>query len=553
MAKKNDGELIFLPLGGSGEIGMNLNLYGYGDQWLMVDCGVTFGDDATPGFDVMMPDPAFIVERREKLVGMVLTHGHEDHIGAVAHIWPQLRCPIFATKFTAELLRSKLAAAGLTKDAKITEIPLSGSFEVGAFALEFVTLTHSILEPNAVIIRTPVGTIVHTGDWKLDPDPLVGGVSDIDALRRAGDEGVLAVIGDSTNALVDGDSVSEAEVAASLREVIGRYKGRVTVACFASNVARLHSIVKAAQAHDRTVALVGRSLWRITEAARATGYLDDLPDFITEHDVGYLPNDKVLLICTGSQGEPRAALARIARGDHPEIRFGANDTVIFSSRIIPGNELSIGRLQNMLASQGVTIVDEKSEFIHVSGHPNRGDLEQMYAWVRPQIAVPVHGEFRHMAAHAKLALSCQVPFAPTISNGDVLRLAPGQPEIIDTVKTGRLAVDGGKLIPIDGGIARGRRQMMWNGSATASLALDEDGRMIGRAKLAAPGLIGETADDGAFTDEILDAIEDWVDTLPAKKRNDDKLIEEYIRRKLRRLFRDELGKRPPTTIHVMRV
>ena len=546
-------ELIFVPLGGSGEIGMNLNLYAIDDQWLMIDCGVTFGDDTTPGIDVMMPDPQFIVERRDKLAGLVLTHAHEDHVGAVPYLWPELRCPVYATPFTAAVLHRKLTEVGLDDEVEVHEIELSGRFQVGPFDLELVTLTHSILEPNAVIIRTTAGTVLHTGDWKLDPEPLIGETTDIDALTRVGEEGVLAVVGDSTNALVEGESVSEAEVAKSLIEVIGRYEGRVAVACFASNVARLQSIARAAAAHGRDVALIGRSLWRITEAARSTGYLADMPEFLTEHDVGYLPDDKVLMICTGSQGEPRAALARMARGEHPAITLGPNDTVIFSSRIIPGNELPISRLQNQLIELGATIVDERSEFVHVSGHPNKGDLERMYQWVRPHIAVPVHGEHRHMAAHAKLALSCQVPHAPTVRNGDMLRLAPGAPEIVDTVESGRLALDGKALIKLDGDVARGRRQMMWNGSVTATLVLDDRGELLARPQISAPGLLDGGAADRELAEQAIDALEDWLADLARAKRTDDDLLAEFMRRKLRRFFRDERGKRPPTSVHVVRV
>ncbi|HET6223250.1 MAG TPA: ribonuclease J, partial [Dongiaceae bacterium] len=424
-------EVLFLALGGAGEIGMNLNLYGHAGKWLMIDLGVTFGDDATPGIEVIMPDIGFIEERRRDLAGLVLTHAHEDHIGAVPYLWPRLGCPIFATPFTASLVREKLREVGLAQAAPITEIPMSGRFSVGPFELELVTLTHSIPEPNAVVIRTKFGTLLHTGDWKLDPEPLVGPLADEAALRRLGDEGVLAMICDSTNALVHGQSGSEGEVRESLQELVGRLPGRIAVACFASNVARVETIARVAAAHDRQVALVGRSLWRITEAARENGYLADIPPFITEHDIGYLPRDKALLICTGSQGEPRSALARIARDDHPTVSLEKGDTVIFSSRIIPGNERSIGELQNGLVRLGVEIITERDHFVHVSGHPARDELLAMYQWVRPRIAIPVHGEARHLRAHARLAESGQVGQALVIENGDVVRLAPGPAEVVD--------------------------------------------------------------------------------------------------------------------------
>ncbi|HLB80253.1 MAG TPA: ribonuclease J, partial [Dongiaceae bacterium] len=394
-------ELLFLPLGGTGEIGMNLNLYGHAGKWLMIDLGITFGDDTTPGIEVIMPDPGFIAERRADLAGLVLTHAHEDHIGAVPYLWPRLRCPIFATPFTAALLRRKLRDAGLQDQAPITEVPMSGRFAVGPFELELITLTHSIPEPNAVVVRTPLGTVLHTGDWKLDPEPLVGPLADEVALRRLGEEGVLAMVCDSTNALVAGESGSEAAVRESLGRLVGRLTQRVAIACFASNVARLETGAWVAAAHDRHAGLVGRSLWRIDAAARETGYFADLPPFVREHDVAYLPREKVLMLCTGSQGEPRSALARIARGDHPGVTLEPGDAAIFSSRIIPGNERAIGRLQNDLARMGVEVVTERDHFVHVSGHPAQGELAAMYQWVRPRVAVPVHGEARHLRAHAR--------------------------------------------------------------------------------------------------------------------------------------------------------
>src|SRR5882757_4912786 len=402
-------ELVFLPLGGAGEIGMNLSLYGFGGEWLMVDCGVTFGGDAMPGLDVIMPDPGFIAERSDRLAGLVVTHGHEDHIGAIPYLWKRFRCPVYATPFARALLYEKLVEAGLQHEIPITEVPLSGKFTVGLFEIELITLTHSIPEPNAVVIRTPLGAILHTGDWKLDPAPLVGEISDEVALRRLGEEGVLAMVCDSTNALRPGHSGSEATVREALIDLVGRYDRRVAVACFASNVARLESIAAAAVANDREVALVGRSLWRIYKAARDTGYLRNTPPFLSEDEAAAVPRDKILLVCTGSQGEPRAALSRIAQGDHPHVKLDSDDAVIFSSRIIPGNERAIGRLQNKLAKAGVVIVTEHDHFVHVSGHPAQDELAKMYQMVRPRIAVPVHGETRHLMAQARLAEQCQVP------------------------------------------------------------------------------------------------------------------------------------------------
>ncbi|MEQ8949056.1 ribonuclease J, partial [Parvibaculum sp.] len=371
-------ELVFLPLGGSGEIGMNLNLYGYGPEderrWIMVDLGVTFGDDRTPGVDVIMADPAFIEERRDELLGIVLTHAHEDHIGAVAHIWPRLRCPVYATPFTAAMVRGKLIEAGIEAEVPMNIIPLGHRFDLGPFDIELVTLTHSILEPNALAIRTPLGLVLHTGDWKIDPDPVLGDDMDIARLTAIGDEGVRAIVCDSTNVFSPGTSGSEADVAASLTELLKTCEGRVAVTTFASNVARLESIIRAADACGRHPVLVGRGMHRVTAAAREAGYLTDLPELVSENNAGYLPRDKVLFVCTGSQGEPRAALARIAEDNHPHIVLEKGDTAIFSSRVIPGNETLIFDLQNLLATRGIRVITDKDQFVHVAGQPCRDEL-----------------------------------------------------------------------------------------------------------------------------------------------------------------------------------
>jgi ribonuclease J len=546
------GELLFCALGGAGEIGMNLNLYGYAGKWLMIDLGVTFGDDRTPGIEIIMPDIGFIEERRRDLVGLVLTHGHEDHIGAVPYLWPRLRCPIYATPFTAALVRNKLREVEGGDEADITEIPMSGRFKLKPFELELVTLTHSIPEPNAVVIRTPAGTLLHTGDWKLDPEPLVGEVTDEAALRRLGDEGILAMICDSTNALVHGTSGSEGSVRDSLGDLVGRLSGRVAVACFASNVARVESIARIAIAHDRQVALVGRSLWRIAEAARENGYLKGLPPFITEHDIGYLPREKVLLICTGSQGEPRSALARIAREEHPNVELEKGDTVVFSSRIIPGNERSIGELQNKLVKLGVEVVTERDHFVHVSGHPARDELVAMYQWVRPNIAIPVHGEARHLAAHARLAESCQVSQTLVIENGDIVRLAPGPAAIVDQAPTGRLGLDGKVLIPLDGTVMRARHRATWSGAAVATLVLDKAGKLKADPQVTVQGLLDPELDAESL-DDVAAAVRSAVAALSGADRDDDAVVKEAARLAVRRTLHASHGKKPVTDVHVVRV
>jgi len=549
---RDPNALFFVPLGGAGEIGMNLNAYGYAGDWLIIDCGVTFGDDSQPWLEVVMPDPGFIVDQRDRLLGIVATHAHEDHIGAIPYLWTRLRCPVWATPFTASLLRAKLVEAGLADRVKINVVPMSGRFTIGPFDLELITLTHSIPEPNAVALRTPVGTILHTGDWKFDPDPLIGPTADVAALRRLGDEGVLALIGDSTNALRAGSSGSEAELRRSLTELIGRYDARVAVACFASNVARLETVARAAAAHGRDVALIGRSLWRIDKAARENGYLADLPRFLTEDEAGYVPRDRIVLICTGSQGEPRSALARIARDDHPSIVLETGDVVIFSSRIIPGNEKAINRLQNALVRLGVEIVTEEDHFVHVSGHPARDELVRMYQMVRPKIAVPVHGEARHLIAHAELARECQVQQPLVIQNGDVVRLTGTGAAVIDEVPVGRLASDGKGLLPLDGAALRDRRRVTFNGTAVATLVLDRPGRFVAPPAVSLIGVVEPRVAENAMPD-LRDGIERVLDELPAGLRRDDEAVRDAVQRALRRTLNERFGKRPLVEIHLVRI
>jgi ribonuclease J len=546
-------ELLFLPLGGAEEIGMNLNLYGYAGKWLIVDCGVTFGDDTTPGVELILPDPAWIAERRKDLVGIIATHAHEDHIGAIPYLWPQLRCPIYATPFTAAVLRRKLQEQDLARQAEIRSIPVSGSFRIPPFDLELVHLTHSIPEPMAVAIKTPAGIVLHTGDWKFDPDPLIGPVADEAALRRLGDQGVLALVGDSTNVFVPGEAGSEADVRKNLEHVVGRYSGRVVIACFASNVARLESIAKAAQAHDRHAALVGRSLWRMYEAAKESGYLLDIPPFVSEHDAGFLPRDKVVMICTGSQGEPRSALSRIASGTHPHVTLEAGDVAVFSSRNIPGNERAIGRLQNQLSKLGVEIVTTAEEAgVHVSGHPARDELARMYHWVRPRIAIPVHGEARHVAEHARLARECQVPQALELENGAMVRLAPGPATIIEHVTAGKLALDGSKLVPLDGSAMRQRRKLMTHGIAVVTLVLGRGGKLEVDPVVSLQGVVeGDDAQSiiASAADSVAAAIED----LGKAERKDDEAVREAARIAVRRRINAEVGKKPQTEVHVVRI
>jgi ribonuclease J len=543
------GDFAFLPLGGTGEIGMNLNLYRYGGKWLAVDCGIGFGGAENPEVEVMMPDPGFIVERRDKLVGLVITHAHEDHIGAVAWLWPQLRCPIFATPFAAAVLRRKLAEAQLLGQVKLTVIPTGGAFDLPPFGLRFLRVAHSIPEAQALVITTPAGIVLHTGDWKLDPEPLVGPPTDEAGLAALGDQGVLAMICDSTNAMVEGHSGSEADVRRSLSVLIRSLRGRVAVTCFASNVARVESLALAARDAGRQVALVGRSLRNLDAAARSCGYLRDLPPFLSEDDVGSVPDDNLLILITGSQGEARAALARVALDTHPRVVLGEGDTVIFSSRMIPGNERAIGTVQDNLVRRGVILMTDVDHLVHVSGHPARDELRRLYRLVRPRYAVPVHGEWRHLAAHADLARDAgAIPLL--LEDGDLLSLSSNRPEVIESVPVGRLVLDGNRLVPFTGGVLAARRRMLFNGVVLASLVVDDAGRLRGTPKVSAPGLFEpEDPETARIAAEFAAALAD----VPAASRRDDAALEEVARAALRRALGKRLGKRPLVDVHLLRV
>ena len=545
-------ELLFLPLGGTGEIGMNLNLYGHDGAWLMVDLGITFAGQSLPGVDVLMPDSAFIEDRSDRLAGLILTHAHEDHIGAVPYLWPLLRCPIYATAFTAELVRGKLAEAGLLEEAEVTVVPLSGQFKVGPFDIELITLTHSIPEPNALVIRCAAGTVLHTGDWKLDETPLVGESYDRARLQALAKENVRAMVCDSTNALVAGAIGSEADVRDRLMEVVGNCRNRVAMACFASNVARLETALQVAKAHGRRVALIGRSMHRIVAAAQATGYLQGLPPFIGEEDVGYLPRSEVMLLCTGSQGERRSALWRIAHDDHPQVELAPGDSVIFSSRVIPGNEVAISELQNALVNQKIEIITADDDDIHVSGHPGRDELAQMYQWVRPEIAIPVHGEARHLAAHAELAATCQVPQQLVGANGSLMRLAPGEAGIIGQVPTGRLAYDGRRLLPVESQVIKNRLRMSYNGSAFVTLVMDGNGTLDGDPEVSFHGLM-DPEEDQEDHDWVVAAVSEAVAKLTRRERRDDDAVKDAARLAVRRTLQRIYGRKPVTSVHLVRL
>jgi ribonuclease J len=559
MSGKGEDELVFLPLGGSNEIGMNFNLYGFGPphrrKWIVVDLGVTFGDQTTPGVEIILPDPTFIEEHAEDILGIVLTHAHEDHIGAVAWLWPRIPAPLYATPFTAFLLREKLREKDLLDEARITEVPLSGTITLGPFEISLITLTHSIPEPNGLAIRTPLGTVLHTGDWKIDPDPLLGAPTDQEAIRRLGDEGVLAMVCDSTNVFVDGEAGSEAHVRETLNALIGSLKGKVAAACFASNVARMDSIIRAAEANGRRVCLVGRSMIRMSAAARSVGLLADVQGFLADSEAKRFPDDQILYLCTGSQGEPRAALARVADGTHPHLKLGAGDSCIFSSRVIPGNDVPIRNMQNKLADRGVRLYTERDHpGIHVSGHPCRDELKRMYQWARPEIAVPTHGERRHLLEHVNLAKDLQVPQALAPRNGDMVRLAPGRAEIIDEVPAGRLYVDAGFVTPENGEALRERRHAAHNGVLTVSIALDRKGRIASGPQVRVVGLPGEadySVEDAA--DELAEEAEAALKKLSADERDDDHAVEMAISRAVKRAAYRIWERRPVVETTVLRV
>jgi ribonuclease J len=542
--KKYKDNLLFLPLGGSGEIGMNLNLYHLDGKWIMVDCGVGFADDYYPGADLIVPDISFLEEIKDDLIGLIITHAHEDHVGAVPYLWEHFECPVYTTKFTAAFLKLKLQETHFGKRVKIHEIEPGKNFTLGGFEIEAINLTHSIPEMHAMAIKTRLGTIMHTGDWKFDANPQVGPASNLSSLKKHGKEGVLAMVCDSTNVFSEGESGSEEMVRENLVEIIKGCKNRVAVGTFASNLARVETILYAAKKAGREVVVCGRSFWRLIEAARESGYLKDAPKLWEEREYGKVPRSKCLLMVTGSQAAPRAALSRIAEGTHPNLKLLPNDTVILSSKIIPGNEVKIFRMLNLLCLAGIEVMTEKDHKIHVSGHPYRGELKRMYDYVKPKIAIPVHGEARHIQEHAKFARELGVPHAVEIKNGELLKLAPNKPEKVAIIKSGRLAIDGFAFHAGDSEIMRSRRKMRVSGAVFASLLVDKKGGLAELPKISAPGLLDSEQDI-----EFLEALAEDIDAAVAGKK-DAKLIAEQARKTIKKLMRDELDKNPIIEVHV---
>ncbi len=547
----HDKNLVMLPLGGTGEIGMNCYCYGVGSdddrEWLMVDLGVKFGEDAEPGIDVVLPDVSFIAKNRKKLSGLVLTHAHEDHIGGVPWLWPQLKCPVYCTPFAAALLNNKLKEHGLDEDVKVHIIPLGGKFKVGSYELEFVNVTHSIPESCALLIKSKYGTVMHSGDWKIDRTPTFGAGMDEERFREIGAEGVDALICDSTNVLREGFSPSERDVAATIADIVKHAKGRVAITTFASHVERVASAVRAARACGREVVLAGRAMRNTIEAARSCGYLRDAGEFLDEESFGYLPVNKILLLCTGSQGEPRAAISRIAEDQHPNIALEKGDVVIFSSRTIPGNEKEVSLVHNNLAKLDIDVVTADDALVHASGHPRQDELRMMYDWLKPKALVPMHGEARHLRAHAKFAQSCGIPQALVPVDGNLMRLCPGKLENIDEVSCGRLHVDGKLIVPAEDGPAKQRRKASMVGMVFLSLALDEKHNLADDVQITCDGL------PAGLEAELLDAAEDAFDSIPKPRRKDDGTVAETVRIAVRRAADQIWGKKPICKVLVQRV
>jgi ribonuclease J len=551
-------ELTFAPLGGVGEIGMNLSIYGLGNRhqrsWLAVDLGVSFGDEEhLPGIDLIMPDISFLEKERKNLMGLVLTHAHEDHFGAIIDLWPKLQCPIYATQFSAALFQAKLEAERNPPKIPVTVVPSGGRIDLGPFNVEFIPVAHSIPESHALAIHTAVGTVLHTGDWKLDPTPILGPPTDEKRLRELGEAGVLALVGDSTNAVRDGRSPSEAEVATIIAGLVKSAKGRVAVTTFASNVARVKAVADAAKAADREVVVVGRAMERVVQVARECGYLDGTRSFRGMDLYGHFPADKVLALCTGSQGEPRAALARIANNDHPAVTLNKGDTVIFSSRTIPGNEKAVNSIINGLVAQGVEVITDRTHLVHVSGHPRRDELRDIISWVRPQILIPVHGEALHLSEHAKLARAAAVPKVITCRNGDLVKLGPGDPGIIDELPAGRLYKDGTILEDSKSRAVVERRKMGYAGCVFVAVAITQKGELADDPEVDLIGIPEKNAAGEELDDIVFDVVVSTVEGLPRARRRDPDALAESVRRAVRAAVAEEWGKKPLCFVHVLEV
>ena len=554
---KGGQELVYCSLGGAGEIGMNLNLFGYGKpgeyKWIIVDIGVTFSDDNIPGIEVILPNPEFIADQKENLLGIVLTHAHEDHVGAIAHLWPMLECPIYATPFTAAIVREKFKELKINIGSHLKIVKLGGNVKLGAFDIDYVTLTHSILEPNGLAITTPEGVVLHTADWKIDDDPLIGEKTDIKKLTEIGKKGVLAMVCDSTNIFNLGSSGSESLVRTGLFTVLEKMKNRVVITSFASNVARMETVFKVAEKIGRQVCLVGRSMNRIYQLARQCNYLQDIKVPIDVRDSKKIPKNKIVFLCTGSQGEQRAALARIANGTHPDLQLEKDDNVIFSSRIIPGNEKRLFKIFNDFSKNDINVLSEENSMIHVSGHPAREDLKKMYNWIKPKILIPVHGEQRHMAEHINFAKEMGVKFPIKVSNGEIIRLSPGEPKVVDKVTWGRVYLDGKVLIDNDSPVLKERRNMAANGYMEITVLISKNGQIKNNPVITLKGipLIDEDASEIEY--DLEDIVMDTCKTFNLNNSKQEKNLIDTLKGNCRKLINDKSGKKPLVNINLVRL
>jgi len=555
MSNKKE-ELLFCPLGGSGEIGMNMNLFSYGkpeaQKWIIVDIGVTFADDSIPGIDLIYPDPGFIIDKKKDLLGIVLTHAHEDHIGAIAHIWPKLKCKMYATPFTAALIKEKFKEKKIDIGKNLQIVDLNGNIKLGPFKIEFITLTHSILEPNGLLIETPAGIVLHTGDWKVDPNPLIGNKIDQTKLKEIGNKGVLAMICDSTNVLSHGRAGSEADVRTNLLKLMSNLKKRIIVTSFASNVARMETIFYCAEKTKRQISLVGRSMHRIYKAAKQCGYLKNVISPIDAREAKKISREKIVYLCTGSQGEPMGAMMRIINYTHPDVFIEKEDTVIFSSKIIPGNEKKLYKLHNQLVKNQIDVISEETDFVHVSGHPNREDLRDMYDWVKPKSVIPVHGEHRHMAEHISFAKEMQVPYPVQVENGDIVRLFPGQkPEVFDKAPVGRLYVDGIISVNEDSQSIRERKNLANNGYLEVTILINGKGKLFKKPLVSFKGLPIEEAQD--FFYDLEDEIENISRTFSLNNKKQESNLIEALKISCRKIVKEKTGKKPYTNINLVRI
>ena len=553
---KGGQELVYCSLGGAGEIGMNLNLFGYGKpgeyKWIVVDIGVTFSDDNIPGIEVILPNPEFIANQKENLLGIVLTHAHEDHVGAIAHLWPMLECPIYATPFTAAIVREKFKELKINIGSHLKIIKLGGNVKLGAFDIDYVTLTHSILEPNGLAITTPEGVVLHTADWKIDDDPLIGEKTDVKKLTELGKKGVLAMVCDSTNIFNLGSSGSESLVRTGLLTVLEKMKNRIVITSFASNVARMETVFKVAEKIGRQVCLVGRSMNRIYQLARQCNYLQDIKVPIDVRDAKKIPKNKMVFLCTGSQGEQRAALARIANGTHPDLHLEKDDNVIFSSRIIPGNEKRLYKIFNDFSKSEINVLSEENSMIHVSGHPAREDLKKMYSWVKPKIVIPVHGEQRHMAEHINFAKEMGVKFPVKVSNGEIIRLAPGEPQVVDKVTWGRVYLDGKVLIDNDSHVLKDRRNMAANGYMEITVLISKNGQIKNNPIITLKGIPLIQEDESEIEYDLEDVVMDTCKNFNLNNSKQEKNLIDTLKGNCRKLINDKSGKKPLVNINLVR-